>query len=57
MPASILKMMSVNPLILTTSLDYDFTKTNSSGLLLSTFIPLNRPSAGAVDLHANSRTV
>lgn len=49
-PANILKMMSIDSLILTTSLDYNFTKTNSSGLLLFTFIPLKSPLACAVNL-------
>lgn len=44
-------MMSIDPFILTNSLDYNFTKTNSSGLLLlSPFIPLKRPSLCAVIL-------
>lgn len=50
MPANTPKMMSIDPFILTNSLDYNFTKTNSSGLLLSPFIPLKRPSLCAVNL-------
>lgn len=43
-------MLSFNTFMLTTSLDYNCRKTNSSGLLLSTFIPLKRPSTWAVSL-------